>query len=110
VGSKTREERILEMVMAPGFICKPSVFGDRVIVIDGRTGLDACERTASEGFDVLLDEIDGAGSPGRIGFGMTANGPTLVQREPVDPDELRAALATATHTKTDSGTEGSAEQ
>lgn len=67
-----RNQRIVDLVCAPGSLIQASsLTPGRVVVIDGRTGLDACERSASECFDVLFEEADGGASPGRIGITFT---------------------------------------
>ena len=66
-----RNRRIVELVNAPGSIVKPAqLTGGRVVVVDGRTGLDSCEHTALECFDVLFAEADGGPSPGRLYIGV----------------------------------------
>ena len=66
-----RNRRIVELVNAPGSIVKPAqLTGGRVVVVDGRTGLDSCEHTALECFDVLFAEADGGPSPGRLYIGI----------------------------------------
>ena len=89
----SREERILAIVMAQGTLIEPSKINrGMVVVVNGLTGLDACERSAERCFDTLLDEEDGKGSPGRVEFGMTPQGlPTLKLSEPVSfPDSEKA--------------------
>lgn len=62
-----RMERILDLVNAPGTRIYPSeLTPGRVVVIDGRSGLDACEPTALEGIEALLAEADGGQSPLRL--------------------------------------------
>jgi len=59
--------RIVDLVLAPGSQVYPSKINpDRVVVVDGRTGLDACEPTAAEAFAVLFEEADGGPSPHRL--------------------------------------------
>lgn len=65
--SEERNQRIVDLVTAPGSCVYPATLcPDRVVVVDGRTGLDACERTADDCFDVLFREQDGGPSPGRL--------------------------------------------
>jgi hypothetical protein len=64
---RARDQRILEIVMAPGTELYPSKLnGGMVVLVNGLTGLDACENSAEDCFDVLLREEDGGMSPGRI--------------------------------------------
>jgi hypothetical protein len=67
-GAETaRNQRIVDLVCAEGSVVRPSTLNPgRVIVIDGRTGLDACERSAAEGFDALFEEADGGDPPLRV--------------------------------------------
>jgi hypothetical protein len=62
-----RNQRIVDLVCAKNSCVYPSAISHgRVVVIDGRTGLDACEKSAAESFDALFREADGGESPGRI--------------------------------------------
>lgn len=62
-----RNQRIVELVTAPGSRVESSkLVPGMVVVVDGRTGLDACEPTADAAFDTLFEEADGGESPGRI--------------------------------------------
>jgi hypothetical protein len=63
-----RMRRIVDLVTAPGSRVNPSAINDGyVVVVDGRTGKDACERTADAAFDVLLEEADEVGVTERSG-------------------------------------------
>ena len=75
-----REQRILAIVFAPGTEIYPSkINAGRVVVVNGLTGLDACERSAEDCFDVLLREEDGGYSPPRltIGLDLSTGYPTM---------------------------------
>lgn len=72
-----RERRILAIVFAPGTEIYPSKINrhpQRYVVVNGLTGLDACERSIEECFDVLLREEDGGPSPSRIDIGVDDRG------------------------------------
>lgn len=69
-----RNQRIVDLVTAKGTALYPSrINPDRVVVVNGRTGLDACEATADKCFDVLFTEEDGGESPGRIEINVAAS-------------------------------------
>jgi hypothetical protein len=61
-----RNQRIADLVCADGSTVYKAITPGHVVVVDGRTGLDACEKSASECFDALFREQDGGESPGRI--------------------------------------------
>lgn len=72
--TEERNQRIVDLVTAPGSIVRPSdIVDDHVLIIDGRTGLDACERSADAAFDVLFREMDEGVSPYRIEVIQQAN-------------------------------------
>lgn len=67
----TREERIMAIVMAPGTEIYPSKINrcpQRFVVVNGLTGLDACELSTEAAFDALLREEDGESIPTRVDF------------------------------------------
>jgi hypothetical protein len=71
-----RNQRIADLVLAPGSSVRPSSLNPGyVVVVDGRTGLDACERSASACFDMLFAEADGGESPGRISLAAVLPSP-----------------------------------
>jgi hypothetical protein len=55
-----RNQRIVDLVSAAGSRVERSINSGFVVVVDGRTGLGACERSASDCFDMLLAEADAA--------------------------------------------------
>lgn len=66
-GRPTREQRILAIVQHERTEMYRSKLGhDKLVLVNGITGRDACESTFDLCFDVLLDEEDGKGSPGRL--------------------------------------------
>ncbi len=76
----SREQRILAIVFAAGTEIYPSKLNaGRVVVVNGLTGLDACERSAEDCFDILLREEDGGHSPPRlaIGFDLSTGLPSM---------------------------------
>jgi hypothetical protein len=59
--------RVVDLVTAEGSaVVASKINHGYVVVIDGRTGKDACERSTMAAIQVLLDEMDGLGSPGRL--------------------------------------------
>jgi hypothetical protein len=65
----TFERRVLDAVFAEGTSINSSVVNKgRFVVVNGLTGLDACERSVRECFKVLFEEEDGGDSPGRVGL------------------------------------------
>jgi hypothetical protein len=63
----TRLRRIVALVTAPGSSVMPSALNDGyVVVVDGRTQKDACEKSADAAFDVLFEEMDTGRSPRRF--------------------------------------------
>lgn len=77
-----RDRRGLELLLAPdsrilGSVLMPGY----VVVIDGRSGKDACAPTTQEAVDVLLDEIDGLGSPGRLEIVIGGDGAPALEVE-----------------------------
>lgn len=68
---------VWELVHAPGSrILASQAIAGRVVVVDGRTDLDACEATAEACFRALWEESRGGASPGRISFVFTHRDPS----------------------------------
>lgn len=71
MGAKSFEERVLEVVLAPGTRLERSGSNyGMTVLVNGLTGKDACNRTPRECFEALFEEEDGEMSPGRLGFGL----------------------------------------
>lgn len=89
VSDEERARRILAMVLTPGTEMYPSKINHgRYVVVNGITGLDACERTIDDCFNSLINEEDGMGSPGRLAVTFDNGLPTFKMRESVDPKTL----------------------
>jgi hypothetical protein len=65
--TEERNARVVALVTAPGSCIYASRLNPGcMVVIDGRSGLDACGRSVDECFDILFAEEDGGPSPGRL--------------------------------------------
>lgn len=89
--------RMLDLLLAKGSELYPSKLNrGQVVVVDGRTGLDACSKTAEDAIHTLLSEIDGEGSPIRVSFEIEKNGlPKLAMQKPVPVEAIREAIQAA---------------
>lgn len=91
-----RLQRMFDLVNAKGSVVEPAKLSrGKVVVVDGRTGLDACEDSAERGIESLLDEADGHGSPSRLFFGIVGGLPYMALRPAPDPQEIRKAIEAA---------------
>lgn len=91
-----RLKRMFALVNAEGSEVRPSLLNrGKVVVVDGRTGLDGIGATAEEAILQLLEEADGAGSPPRLFFGLVDGVPHMQMYPPVPPEEIRAAIEKA---------------
>ena len=71
-----RMRRILDVVNAKGTRIEPSTLNaGRVVVVNGLTGADACDFTALDGINSLLDEEDGLVELPRMYFTLTRLAP-----------------------------------
>lgn len=93
-----RLRRLFDLVNAPGTVIEPAKLSrGRVCVVDGRTGLDACERTAEDAIETLLAEAEGEGSPSRVFLTIGNDGlPRIGLSEAPKPEAIRAAIEAAT--------------